>query len=285
MMRNNALKNKGRQDPTHEALPAVYITGDKHRNYKAFLRFVKKQKLTRRDTIVILGDSGFNYFGDRRDDALKEKISQAGPAVLCIHGNKEQRPEEIPFYKQGRFLGGTVWYEEQYPNLLFAQDGQIYTLAGRDAVVIGGAHSVDRLFCLENDRPVWEHEDVSDETKKQLEAILAARGNRIDYILSHTVPYKYEPREMFLSNCKKKKTGFIPEVDKTTEKWLGKIEESVYYRHWFAGHYHTDKQIDKLSILFDTFVLLEPENSSASDDGADENRLYRQEELEGADVS
>ncbi len=55
MMRNNALKNKGRQNPTHVALPAVYITGDKHRNYKAFLRFVKKQKLTRRDTIVILG--------------------------------------------------------------------------------------------------------------------------------------------------------------------------------------------------------------------------------------
>ena len=258
--------------------PAVYITGDKHRNYKAFLRFVKKHKLTPRDTVVILGDSGFNCFGDRRDDALKEKISQAGPAVLCIHGNKERRPEEIPFYKQGRFSGGAVWYEEQYPNLLFAQDCQIYTLAGRDAVVLGGAHSVDRLFCLENDRPVWEHEDVSEETKKRLEEVLAARGNRVDYILSHTVPYKYEPREMFLSNRKRKKPkkGFVPDIDKTTEKWLDKIEESVYYRHWFAGHYHTDKHVDKLSILFDTFVQLEPAGQGKEN--------CRQEEPEGAGV-
>ncbi len=274
-MKNKILHKTKKKNNTH----AVYITGDKHRNFKGFLRFVKKKKLNSGDTVVILGDTGFNYFCDRRDDLLKEKVSKAGPVVLCIHGNKEQRPQENPFYKKGRYLGGTVWYEEQYPNLLFAQDCEIFTLGGKSAVVIGGAHSVDHLFCLETDRPVWEQEDVSDITKKHLEKVLAERGNRIDYIFSHTVPYKYEPREMFLSNHKKRKPkgkGFVPDIDKSTEKWLDQIEERVYYQHWFAGHYHTDKHVDKLSILFHTFVLLD----TADEITGNENRLLRAEELE-----
>ncbi len=30
----------------------------------------------RKDVLIILGDTGFNYYDDKRDDDLKEEISQ-----------------------------------------------------------------------------------------------------------------------------------------------------------------------------------------------------------------
>ena len=41
-------------------------------------------------------------------------------------------------------------------------------------------------------------------------------------------------------------------VDKTTEHWLDTIEEKLSYKKWYAGHFHTDKWTEKLTLLFET---------------------------------
>ena len=40
-------------------------------------------------------------------------------------------------------------------------------------------------------------------------------------------------------------------VDKSTEKWLGTIEAKLEYQKWYCGHYHTEKKIDKLELMFE----------------------------------
>ena len=42
-------------------------------------------------------------------------------------------------------------------------------------------------------------------------------------------------------------------VDKSTERWLGEIEEKLHYEKWYCGHYHTAKKIDKVEFMFDNF--------------------------------
>ena len=42
-------------------------------------------------------------------------------------------------------------------------------------------------------------------------------------------------------------------VDKSTEIWLGQIEEKLSYKKWYCGHYHTEKKIDRLEIMFNNF--------------------------------
>lgn len=42
-------------------------------------------------------------------------------------------------------------------------------------------------------------------------------------------------------------------VDKTTEIWLDKIENRLSYKKWYCGHYHTEKKIDNLEIMFENF--------------------------------
>lgn len=41
-----------------------------------------------------------------------------------------------------------MYYEEKYPNILFAIDGEIYNLNSKKTLVIGGAYSVDKEFWI-----------------------------------------------------------------------------------------------------------------------------------------
>lgn len=238
----------------------VFITGDKHRHFENVIKFCKKNKTTHDDVLIILGDSGINYFGDESDEKLKKRLSALNINLFCIHGNKENRASNIPTYGLRSFCEGHVYCEPRYPNIVFAKDGEVYNFGGKKFLVIGGAHSVDRSFRLEYGLPYWEDEQPSDEIKALVEKRIAEEGNSIYGVLTHTCPLKYIPYEMFLSvnSNKQKKTKskknkdvktFTHDIDRSTEEWLGKIESNLTYAVWYCGHYHTDKQIDKTVML------------------------------------
>ena len=44
-------------------------------------------------------------------------------------------------------------------------------------------------------------------------------------------------------------------VDKTMELFLDKVEEIIDYDKWFCGHYHTEKEIDKLEFMFENIKM------------------------------
>ena len=67
-----------------------------------------------------------------------------------------------------------------------------------------------------------------------METALAARGWKVDAVLSHTTPLKYVPTEVFLTSIDQRL------VDKSTEIWLDSIESRLTYKHWYAGHFHTE---------------------------------------------
>lgn len=238
-----------------------YITGDKHRDFNGVERFCREMKTRKKDVLIILGDAGFNYFDDKRDDELKERASRMNITLFCLHGNKENRPANVGTYGKRSFCGGKVYYEPKYPNILFAIDGEIYNFDGREYFVMGGAHSVDKNLCLEKGRPYWTDEMPTPILMKTAEATLAERGNKIYGVLTHPCPFQYLPAEMFMStrqNAKLKrkpkprfkKKAFEPDIDRTTEYWLGEMEQKLDYEVWFCGHYHVDKPIDKVTMMY-----------------------------------
>ena len=87
----------------------IYYTGDIHGQKYEIERFCKRFNPTREDTIVILGDVGANYSRDERDAELKAALNKLKPTILCIHGNHEIRPWNIPTYKTKEWNGGTVY--------------------------------------------------------------------------------------------------------------------------------------------------------------------------------
>ena len=81
--------------------------------------------------------------------------------------------------------------------------------------------------------------------KQNVEQKLDELSWNVDVVLSHTVPLKYEPTEVFLEGLDQSK------VDRTTEEWLDKIEDRLNYQKWYCGHYHTEKKVDKIEIMFE----------------------------------
>lgn len=247
--------------------PKFYITGDKHRNFTIVKQFCRNMKTKRKDVLIILGDTGFNFYGDARDDKLKTKMSTLNITMFCLHGNKENRPQNVGTYGIRNFCGGKVYYEPRFPNLLFAIDGETYVFEGHKYMVVGGAHSVDKMKCLEEGTPFWDDEMPDESVKARVETHLAKENNRIFGMLTHTCPLKYLPAEMFLSTRQnadikrkprkiKAKKVFRPDIDRATEEWLDHIEENIEYTVWFCGHYHIDKEIDKIHMMCGEIRLL-----------------------------
>ena len=220
----------------------IYYTGDIHGSTVEIVTFCERFKPTKDDTIVILGDVGANYFGNERDAAFKAAFSKLEPTILCIHGNHEIRPQNIPTYQTKEWNGGIVWYEKAYPNILFAKDGEIFDIEGTKHLVIGGAYSVDKAYRLARGYGWWSDEQPSDEIKRYVEQQIKAKA--FDVILSHTCPFKYEPFETFLPGIDQST------VDDSTERWLDTIEESTDCKAWYCGHWHINKRIDKMHFLF-----------------------------------
>ena len=86
--------------------------------------------------------------------------------------------------------------QPEYPNLIFAKDGEIYMMNGLRYLVIGGAYSVDKYYRLSRGWNWWPDEQPSPEIKAYVEQQI--REKHLDIVLSHTCPFKYEPAEMFL---------------------------------------------------------------------------------------
>jgi len=225
---------------------STFITGDKHGNFHDVIMFALRNRTSRKDTLIILGDAGINYYADERDETLKKQLHQLQLTMLCVHGNHERRPETIGTYEEIERFGGMVYIEKEFPNLLFAKDGEIYDFGGRKCIVIGGALSIDKQYRKEG-VDWWADEQPSDEIKKRVEQKLDSVDWRVDAVFSHTCPERFIPRECFLDFVDQKT------VDQSTEKWLGEIEKRLDYKEWYCGHWHTDKRDGKMLFFFYQF--------------------------------
>lgn len=228
----------------------IILTGDTHGIFDDIFDYCEEYQTTNDDVMIILGDAGINYYLDDRDYSLKEELSHLPVTLFCIHGNHEERPCNIPGYQEKMWHDGIVLYEVDYPNILFAQDGELYDLDGKKAIVIGGAYSVDKYYRISGGAPWFESEQPDEQIKYYVETQLEKIGWRVDYVFSHTAPLSFEPREAFVESIDQSS------VDKSTEEWLDTLERKLNYEQWYCGHYHVDWNIGKVQILFNEFLEL-----------------------------
>ena len=229
----------------------VILTGDTHGEFDRIEQFCEEYETTENDVMVILGDAGINYWLDEQDEALKERLSQLPITLFCIHGNHEERPEEVPGYELVEWRGGFVWIQPEYPNLLFAKDGEIYQFDGKTVITIGGAYSVDKHYRLAVGAPWFGTEQPDERTKGQVMSALNRAGWKVDYVFSHTVPLSAIPRHALLPTVDQKM------VDNSTEEWLEEIAQKLDYQGWFAGHFHITWSLDRIQILYEDYMELD----------------------------
>ena len=228
----------------------TYITGDTHGYFHRYFEFTARMRPEPDDVMIILGDAALNYSGDEQDKDRKYFVNSFPFTTFCIHGNHEMRPWDVPGIKTKHFHGGTVWYEEAYPKLLYAKDGEIFDFDGYQCIVIGGAYSVDKYIRLARGYRWFENEQPSPEIKQYVQQQIHAAGDKMDIVFSHTCPFKYEPIETFIHGIDQS------QVDSSTEEWLDTIEESLDYKKWYCGHFHTSKKTHKLQFMYEDIDIL-----------------------------
>lgn len=223
----------------------IYITGDTHGSYSRIRAFVRAHpQMQADDVIIILGDTMLNYFGDERDQKKKRKVSAIPVTFLLLHGNHDRRPQITDGYERYPWMGGIVYRQPEYPNLLFAVDGEVYRPEGKTMLTVGGAYSVDKEYRRQHGYHWFPDEQPSAETKHKCEKALARSNWQVDAVLTHTCPLRYLPGEALFTSVDQST------VDQSTEEWLDQIEEQLDYCKWYCGHFHIDKEVDRLQFLY-----------------------------------
>ena len=227
-----------------------YITGDTHGNFNRIDYFCQRFETSKEDILCILGDAGINYYLNKKDYMLKQVLQDMPITFFCIHGNHEERPFNISTYITKKWNGGIVYYEEKFPNILFAKDGEIYNINGKSILVIGGAYSVDKEYRLLKGWNWFKDEQPNKEIVKYIEKQIT-KQRHFDIVLTHTCPIKTEPRHMFLPFIDQSK------VDKTTELLLQRIADWITFDNWYFGHFHGHWDNGKYHMLFEDYVEVE----------------------------
>ena len=221
------------------------ITGDTHGKNLARLekiRSLSPEYQPEETAVIILGDSGFNFWLNKTDKKAKALVNETGYTIYCVRGNHEERAENIETYIVGfdGNVGNFVFFEEEFPNIRFLIDGECYNFNGKRALVLGGAYSVDKYYRLNRAAAAgqsftgwFESEQLTEEEMERIK--VWSIDKEYDFVLSHAAPLEWEPTDLFLS--------FVDQstVDKRTEKFLSHIKQIIKYNIWCFGHYHADR--------------------------------------------
>lgn len=251
----------------------IYVTGDIHSKPNRFSSdiFYEQKEMTKDDFVIILGDFGLVLESD--SESRKEKywldwLDKKPFTTLFVEGNHENF-DRLDAYPVEEWNGGKV--HKLRPSVIHLMRGQIFTLQGRTFFTFGGASSHDisdgilklddpnlklKIKRLEhagrNDYRInhynwWERELPNEAEMQEGRNNLAAHGNKVDYILSHS------PSTAILQKMDHGKREY--QKDCLTE-YLQELLDAVEYRYFLFGHMHENQSFpeEKAICLYEQIV-------------------------------
>ena len=238
-----------------------FIRGDTHGDFSWLQQHMFKALEPAETAFIILGDCGINIGKEPRDSDVKRTIAQTGFNIYCVRGNHEIRPSDIPGIKLewDPYVQGNVYVESAYPTIKYFQDYGIYYIKTDKreyrTLVISGGYSIDKYWRLKNKYFWYPYEQLSTSEMKKIEVLLSQTNEEFDFVFSHTCPYSWMPRELFLSQVDQSL------VDNTMELWMDKVKDKIKFNCWVFGHYHSDKIIQPhVELMYNNIKLLDDIN-------------------------
>ena len=219
-----------------------YVTGDCHSDFSRFYKLHESVPEGEIWGVIILGDCGLNFWLNKRDKKTKYRVCDKYPKLtfFCVRGNHEARPEDIEGMEKIFMpeIGNYVYAELDYPNICYLIDGHEYMFNDYRTLVIGGAYSVDKYYRLERQKAGFyggwfANEQLTQKEMQNIEKIAA--GQTYDLIFTHTCPWSWEPRDLFLTCIDQSN------VDASMEIWMDQLKEKMVWGVWLCGHFHDDR--------------------------------------------
>lgn len=234
------------------------VTGDLHADFSRFYKIHNMIPEGELWGVIILGDASVNFWLNKRDKKLKQRINTEYPNLrfFCVRGNHEARPEDIEGMKKVFYfqINNYTYWEEEFPNIYYLLDGHEYIFDNKKALVIGGAYSVDKWYRLERQAAGYyagwfANEQLTQDEMNTISALF--KGQSYDLVLAHTCPLSYQPIDLFLS-CINQET-----VDNSMEIWLEEFIHQIDFKQFLFGHYHDDRIVnEKARMLYHNIIEL-----------------------------
>lgn len=210
----------------------IYITGDTHGNINRFsdLSMPDEHLWTADDYLIVCGDFGFVFADDELERRQLDELAKKPYTILFVDGNHENFHALYRYPEQSRF-GGRVHVIRN--NIFHLMRGQVYDICGKSFLAMGGAYSIDR-FVRKKNLSYWDEELPCNSEYREAAKSIAERGNKVDYIITHTAP-----REII------RRMGYYPDPhDMELTGFLEWIMYECRFKRWFFGHWHEDKVVD-----------------------------------------
>lgn len=226
----------------------IYITGDLHGEIdKAKLttkNFPAQRELTKNDYVIIAGDFGGIWSGGKQDEWLLDWLESRNFTTLFVDGNHENFDLLYQFPIMD-WNGGKI--HQIRPSIIHLMRGQVFTIEGKKIFTFGGAESVDKQFRKEFIS--WWREEIPSRREFE-EGIrnLEKHDMTVDYVITHTAP-----RDII----GQLNSFFGDKINDSTSEMLNYFKKSIRFKHWFFGHFHTNKTIGKFTVLNDRIVVLQ----------------------------
>ena len=213
----------------------------------------RNKKIKKDDCLIITGDFGAIWDGNGKDDKLLNKYAKLPFTILFIDGNHENF-DKVYEYPVEDWNGGKIHKIRE--NVFHLMRGQIFTIEDKTFFTMGGGTSIDKEWRLQYEKensykkPVkiwWEQEIPSNEELSAGIVKLKEYNNKVDYIITHTVP------DIFMVDY----LNFVKEMSTLTH-FLDYVFKNVEYEQWFCGHFHVDRSYDKAKIrmVYEDIILV-----------------------------
>ena len=186
------------------------------------------------DLLIILGDLGLRFKDTEENRAFDELVLSAKKKIAFIDGNHENF-DFLETFPLGERYGAPV--RVLTDNVVQLLRGYIYEIEGKSFFAFGGCRSGAKWKGL---GLWWPQEAPTEEELARAYANLKARGNKVDYILTH----KYEQ-------------GLGTGTAELYEL-CNYINANVNFKMWYAGHWHEyRREDDKHIFIYDELCTIE----------------------------
>ena len=222
----------------------VYITGDMHGDIGRL--FDKEwRRLKAGDTVIVCGDFGFLWNGDKEEKEVLKYLGSRKYTVAFLDGTHDNF-DLIGRHRETFWKGGKVHRIAE--KLYHLERGHIFTVEGHTLFVFGGGESIDKDLRLATGK--WWRQELPDpqemaDAAERLDEV----GRQVDYILTHEPPSPVKSAMLL-------RRGETERINKLNG-YFDQISRMCRYRHWYFGSLHEDRMITPAhSCVFRTLVPL-----------------------------
>jgi hypothetical protein len=223
----------------------IFITGDTHIPIDINKLYdFDSSKLTKNDYLIILGDCGLVWSGDKTDKKYQKWFNEQTYTTLFIDGNHENFTL-LNNYDITSWNGGNV--HKISDRIIHLMRGQVFNIDGFSFFTMGGAESIDKYKRVEN--VTWWKEELPSAKEFEVGMNNLDKCNwSVDYVLTHTCSNIMRSR-MTWHNYNQYNSGL--------EKYFDILENDLIFKHWYFGHYHEDVKIDtKHTLIYNKIIKL-----------------------------